>query len=178
MGRELKANTPSDVMRIIFAFQDSDRWSIEFTRSRDGRGATLFDGCSMRCSAASRCIAFGTRLVSQGRFMWRIEIKQLETRRGNSSSIIGIVEDSWVKATEFASRELFYKHSELFYKHGYGLCGGNSILMGMDEGGFGEDFNAVGDVLEMTLDLDARTLSFVVNGQDKGVSFKRVKHGS
>ena len=91
------------------------------------------------------------------------------------SPFIGIMEDN----AQFLER---YKNSDSWDANGYQLAAGGGYLScrlnskEMNLTGNHECYwNQVGDILEITLDLDERTLSFKVNDIDYGVAVSNIK---
>ena len=119
--------------------------------------------------------AFGSSVISQGIFRWRIQMISAGVGDTETSSFIGIIVDD-------EETLVGYNDDLNWHRTGYQLCGSTGTLYCnykeslncISAGKYGCRFMAEGDILEITLDLNEYTLSFMLNDEDFGVAFKNI----
>ena len=164
-------NIPQDINDLIYLFQKySDEWSIDYSHE----DYTIFPSNLITASGKRSITAFGSHVVSEGKFVWRIKIISLVYSDDNMTCYppyVGIIEDkeAYIKK---------YIDDSNFEEYGYQLStlpsfyGVTRDLISQPHG----RWNNENDVLEIELDLDELTLKFVINDDRDNVSgFKKIK---
>merc|ERR1712228_1023042 len=115
--------------------------------------------------------AYCKRVARKGKHQWTFEYTMIGNNHWN---LIGI----WNTTSSDPATE---RHFLNICHNGYAYCGPQGVLTNPEAPGNGGDNYGVrcksGDVVEMTLDLDRRTLSFAVNEKDYGVAFNEIAEG-
>ena len=167
-------NIPIEINDIIYLYQRLyDEWSREYASEKitiDETGSIV----KINRTGHATVPAFGSHIVTQDAFKWRIKMKVFtyDKNKDGSPPYIGIVED--VKELK---ESINSKKMSTWTKFAYLLCGktGRVIFhhaIGIDDCGC--RWNKKDDILEMTLDLNKQTLSFKVNDKN-GAIVKNVK---
>ena len=168
-------NIPNEINDIIYLYQRLyDEWDTKWTNDYvniDETNTTITikedDESNM-----GHAIAFGKRVVSEGIYIWKIKIICIKLTF-ESPPYVGIIENN----EEYLKR---YRDDFLWDNVGYQLCGGNSVLCGPLSSNYHKtsDYQCLwkkeGDVVEIILDLNERTLGFKVNDIDYGVAFSNI----
>ena len=125
--------------------------------------------------------AYGSATITEKVHKWLIKIMVLhrDEEKYLVAPYIGIIEDK-----EEYLRES--QNDDKWEDHGYQLCGGRNsgYTYSQIEGGdhvtdhYGCIWDKEGDVLEINLDLEKRTLAFKLNEKDYGVAFSNIKQTS
>eukprot|EP01084_Bolivina_argentea_P227005 383392_1 len=171
------SNIPREINNIIYIYQRlCDIWSEEYSSSWVEIDSTK---SKIKFETSSDATAFGKTVVTEGIFVWRVQIISIKFGVWQAPPYVGIVE-----ATE---QNLYsFQNSSSFEDAGYQLCGGSNTLCGMNENPLNKfrtditvDYscywNKPNDILEIVLNLNERTLGFIVNGIDYGVAFRNIK---
>ena len=171
-------NIPLDINDIIYLYQRMyDEWNEEYS----SKCIKIYENKSMMLVARKGLpTVYGTHVVSQGIFIWKIKIlvwnstNFLEPR----APYVGITEDIDSHLKE-------YTNQRGWCTKGYELSGKDGSLTAADprmyvgyykkNNNYGAIWNKKGDILEIVLNLDKRTLSFKVNDKDFGVAFENIK---
>ena len=117
---------------------------------------------------------YGTLVVSEGIFVWKVKMISWEPTQWGSPPFVGITEDIHEHLEE-------YKDASGWTKKGYEMCGKSGALFYPSKGehyhtkNYKGRWDKEGDILEITLNLDERTLSFKTNDTDFGVAFGNIK---
>ena len=169
-------NMPLEINDIVYLYQTLyEEWSKKYTHEslRIDESGLVLTGESSECRTA-----YGESSISEGTFTWKIKIISARYKGDalyGDGPYIGIIEDDEKHLDK-------YKEDGNWEYHGYQLSVGNGILWSYifdDQHEETEDYHCQfendGDILEMTLDLDVRTLNFKVNGKDFGIAFKHIK---
>ena len=163
---------PMEITEIIHLYQKlCDEWSKKYCNPFIEID-TL--GCMVYSTSGADLTAYGTHVVSDGIYKWRIKIIQLTTFGASHPPYIGIIENDEKYITAYTNNINWEKYGyQLAARSGrlYGYVGVNSPKT--------SDYKCIwqenGDVLEMTLDLNKGTLSFMVNNVDYGPAFMQIK---
>ena len=175
-------NIPHEINNIIYLYlKICDKWSRKYSSNY-----IKINECNTLINVEGNVThtAFGEMVVSEGVFVWRIQILAL-VHDGSylEAPFIGIIEDDEGKLE-------FYRDSDIWGYCGYQLCAGDTgqlfcymdYKQGTPKHIETEDYRCEwkedGDILEMTLDLNKRTLSFKVNDKDFGVAYSNIKQTS
>ena len=155
---------------ILYFYYLTDEWDP----TQIGQDLQLLDHDTLKINASeSHCggSAYLTNIISHGIFSWRFKIIQ-----GCDEMNFGIYK---YKKKIKNSYDRFYNEPN----NGYAYCAFKSFGELMDPTKYGyymlEEYGANcndGDVVEMTLDLYERTLSFKVNDVDYGVAFNDIEY--
>lgn len=168
-------NIPEAINTVICSFlRLSDIWNRTYSY-KDG----IIDenGYTVTMSTDAYMSMFGLYVVTEGVFKWKIKlIKWNEDNYGACSPYIGIIEDN----KEYIKN---YLNDNNWDQYGYQISsaparyhrGSGSVVRKCD---YTLRWCKQGDILEMTLDLDERTLSFKLNDEDFGVVFSNIVLGS
>ena len=152
-------NIPLDIMDIIYLYQQfCDKWSRKYSHDD-----IIIDGIknTITFSKDTNVTAFGSHVAENGIFKWKIRIISISYESVfKAYPYVGIIkdDDSVLKAyTDRASWEY----------DGYQFCAGTGSFYGMGDPDEGESFdvkwNKPNDILEIILDLNQRTLEFIIN---------------
>ena len=157
------SDVPLAINDILCSFQRYyDKWSIKYTH----HNILIDDDKTMITINDAKLIsAFGAYPVSQGTFQWRLQLVKYEPNQiiiTTGPPYVGVIKDS----EDIGA----YQNSAMWRNKGYQLCAGNGELFG----DVGDEFrtnhgvekcrcNKYGDIIEITLDLERRTLHFRVN---------------
>ena len=165
---------PSDIYHLIYIHQMFDRWNAKYETKNN-----KIDVTRSIISITGDDTAFGTYAISRGVFTWRvIIISSISWMRGSmngSKPHIGIIEDNDKYISQF-------RYDSDWDDYGYKLCAGDGSLYSyskrQDKTIIDCLWNKEGDILEMMLDLNERTLSFKINNKDFGILFRNIKQCS
>ena len=182
-------NIPLEINDIIFSYSKlCEEWSKKHSHKD-----AIINGTKTNIKFVSdmRRTAFGTLVVEEGVFRWKLKIISFDNlREGYGYPYVGVIEND-VDLTE-------YKNYGFWDEVGCQLCAGNSGLYSHDSDLYDTDDDAsyhdqvnviatdnyqcewkkVGDILEIILDLNERTLRFAVNDKDCGIAFRNIKQTS
>ena len=167
-------NIPHDINDIIYRYQQScDIWSKRYSNPACEIDA---DGTNIRFDTDSDCTAFGEHVVESGIFIWRLRVIFMiyNYEMFIAHPYIGIVDCDEADLED-------YRSTGSWDRIGYQLCAGNAGLFGHYQDvhetpqSYECKWNQRDDILEMILNLEERTLSFIVNGQDYGIAFSKIK---
>ena len=161
---------PAEINDIIYLYQRLyDEWSKQYSSKKvtiDEIGSMITMHCDQDVTA------FGCHVVTKGIFKWRIKMVKFtyDEKIDGSPPYVGIIEDNEEYMEE-------YKNSCDWDENGYLLCCKIGRLLCGDilTSDYPCRWNKEGDILEMTLDLNERTLSFKVNDEDYGVAFEDIE---
>ena len=166
-------NIPFEINDIIYLYQRfCDEWSKRYSNS------TLVidekeDGNSVCFKNDEISTAFGEHVVEQDVFKWKLKVKRMmDVKYYSGYPFIGIMENNDNNLSEYSA-------DGGWSDCGYQLCAGNNGLWcptgerGTD--GFECKWKKPGDILEIVLDLNERTVRFILNDEDCGVAFKDIK---
>ena len=171
-------NIPFEINDIIYVYQKiCDRWSRKYSSKQikiNQSGSVITVDSDQLYPTA-----FGGVIVNkdiQGSFKWRLKILSLiyDGDYGMEAPYIGIIIDDEKNLVK-------YKDDDNWDDCGYQLCAANGILccnMSFRTEPYWCKWCKDGDILEMTLDLNARTLSYKVNDKDFGVAFSNIKQAN
>ena len=163
---------PKEIREIIYLYQKfSDEWDKKVSHQD-----LIISGSSIRWENQNEMTAFGSYAVSEGIWNWKLKIKSLVGDMFIACPYIGIIE------SEDENTLIHYQDRGNWQKCGYQLCAGNNGLWTRYGQCITRDINCVwnrvDDILEMILDLNDKTLRFVLNGQDCGVAFDEISDAS
>ena len=169
-------NIPLEINDIIYLYQRiCNKWDQKYS----SKNITIDEDQSMiTVNGDLYPTVYGSNVVSEGVFVWKIKIVALKKAISlNSPPFVGITEDIDAHLNK-------YSDGAAWCKKGYQFCGGTGSLYAQDAGSvFGRNkvgtlqgrWNNDGDILQITLNLDDRTLSFEINDKDFGVAFANIK---
>ena len=168
-------NMPLDINKVIYLYLKlCDEWNVQHSSQNMKIDKTR----SIIHVKTSYATAYGDTVVSQGKFVWRLQISSPndDDTETFESPYIGIIEDKRLLLKK-------YRDSAKWDMHGYQLLAGGdgSIYTRMthSKNDKTRKYQCVwmeeGDILEMTLDLNHRTLSFKVNDKDFGIGVSDIK---
>lgn len=158
----------NDVIALFLRLYDS--WNREYSYKdaeidESGQIVTMSTGAYMS--------VFGSYVVTEGVYKWSIKlVKYLEYGEfGAWSPYVGLIEDD----EEYIKQ---YLNDNNWDKYGYQISSAPAQY-NRGEGSiatpnFGCRWCKEGDILEITLDLDKRTISFKINDKDYGVGFSNI----
>ena len=165
-------NIPTDINTIIHLFlKFYDHWSQKYSSDKmeiDNNGLS----CTVRGKRESS--VFGTTVVETGVFVWRIEIEQAVIDEDDEGPFVGIIVDDPKILEKF-------QNDDGWDNYGYQLCAvdgavvPNGSMGGTKTWYYGCKWHKTSDILEISLDLNERTLSFKVNDKDYGVAYKDIE---
>ena len=169
---------PLEINDIIYLYQTfCDEWSKKYSHPNAIIDETQ---TNVKFIMNKRQTAFGDFVVKQGGFQWKLQIISFNKTNGNYYPCVGVIEDD-VNYT-------IHQQYSIWDEVGYQLCAGNSDLNSLNDNEYISDSHTAdnyecewkneGDILEIILDLDQRTLRFAVNGKDCGIAFRDVKQTS
>ena len=152
-------NIPIEIKNIIYLYQRiCDEWSQKY-KSKRSRIIIDRDNAIVTINTRYGISIYGTEVIKEGVFAWRVKIISLATSDSSGAYPSGgIVEDDEAKLNE-------YLNDNDFDEFGYLLYGGNGILYQAFSSKMNEKeakkciWNQPGDILDMELDLDKQTLS-------------------
>ena len=161
-------DTPSVISDIIYLYQRlCDEWSS--CESHKDIGIDEME-CIVRANSDSQITAYGSNIVTEGIYRWRLKIISLNTE-SYGSIYVGIIENDEVYLSIFKDKITWDSRGYQVSQHG--LRGRESAIKAKY---YNCRWNEVGDILEITLDLYANTLSFTKNNHDHGVAFSKIKN--
>ena len=105
--------------------------------------------------------AFGTEVISEGIFAWKIKIISMGSYRQAPYPCIGII-----KSNETNLKRYYYDASWDKVGYQFNYNGDNAI-------GCGRTWISTGDIIDINFDLDQRTLKFIIN-QDVVIAFDNI----
>ena len=120
---------------------------------------------------------FGSKICKEkGKYSWKIKYIRVEATVSNQfnswKSLIGIIRDQ--KDILMLNTLSYFTSNTVSVQPGYGFVGSESSIV-VDGGAsrikYGEKLEKEGDEIEVILDLDANTLSYIMNGTDYGKAF-------
>ena len=119
---------------------------------------------------------FGEHVIERGVFLWRLKIIKIEC---NNDSVIPDPHIGIVTSDDEYLQKYTYS---LNWEQGCQLDAGCHLLWSSLAGipekqRYNCLWNGHGDILEMVLDLNKRTLKYKVNGKDFGVAFNSIPTG-
>ena len=166
---------PFDINDIIYLYQKiCDQWSAKYSSSNIKIDETRSKIIVKKDSST----AFGDTVVTEGKFVWRLQIKHMGegVNIDGESPYVGIIEDN-IKSL------VRYKNSDDWDGDGCQLAAGyGNVYCNMQpeehinaEQYYDCQWDKDGDILEITLDLGERTISFKVNDIDYGVAVSNIK---
>eukprot|EP00483_Globobulimina_turgida_P006239 UN06249 len=155
---------PIDIYRLIYLYQHvNDKWSTKYLIDEVAIDET---GTYLRKSTKQLATSFGSHVVSYGIFKWELTLTKFmqHFRYYSMVPVVGVIEDNEHNLT-------LYQNSPLWDKCGYQLCGGSSLLFGMKKYGnitknYQCKFKHWGDKLDIILNLNDLTITFVLNGRN------------
>ena len=186
-------NVPLDIYNVMYLFSRlNDIWSKEYSHK------DLIidqDGTYLKFVADSTQTAFGTNVVKKGIFSWKLQIISKKEINNVYGPCIGIVEDDEL-LNEDTLRD--YQSDDEWCQIGCQLEAGISKLqypwLTFDETESKEKtwnyvkanhalyndciWNKPNDILEIVLNLDERTLRFILNDKDYGIAYREIKQAS
>eukprot|EP01084_Bolivina_argentea_P065221 118900_1 len=106
-------------------------------------------------------VIFGRDVVDCGIFKWNIQINKLPQKTNEYDPIVGIIQDSTKNLTDY-SIDTWDEQCI-----GYRYCG-NGYFTDIDgDGGYHHiEFNYIGDILQIVLNMDEFTIDFSINGEE------------
>ena len=165
----MNMHVPSEVINVIFEFYLlGDSWNTEYAQH-----IYITDEYKMENIKPydDHCAAYGNVVVKQGTvYKWTIKLTKYSLCGGNiHHPYIGVIKDdpSILKSYKYRG------HS--FAPHGYLFCCGKQRILRPTKKSYGREFNKVGDIMEMILDLQNYTLRYIVNGVDCGIAFENIE---
>ena len=170
-------NVPKEIHDIIYLYQKFyDEWSRKY--SHHDIEINQKEGM-ITVNTPNDASAYGTTIVSEGIFIWRVKIVLFDYDVYGGIPYIGIIKNDQYGNDEEMRAIVLQSDGIDWDKYGCQYCGGSGGL-------FAENAESVihnpckwrmeGDILEMTLDLNEKTLSFKVNNDDFG-EFKNIEQG-
>ena len=181
-------NIPLEINDIIYLYQRlCEEWNKKYSHPKAIIDETK---ANIKFIDGMRQTVFGNYVVEEGVFRWKLKIISFNNMRdGYGYPYIGIIEND-VDLTG-------YQNYGFWDEVGCQLTAGNSGLYSHDDDYSTDDdiaredmdivavthnyeceWKKVGDILEIILDLDERTVRFVVNDIDCGVAFRNIKQTS
>lgn len=119
--------------------------------------------------------SFGKAVVESGRFTWKFWLKRIM-----NDYVLSMAIGIWkVKSKDYEGKVQIQKPptDKLFAREGYGYLANAGHLCSTSGWGTGDLYGInckSGDTLGMTLDLDAMTLEYTVNGYDLGIAVRNI----
>ena len=166
-------NIPEDIRNIIYLFQQfCDEWDAEYShpdiKINEDKSSFIVskDGHRYRTPTA-----YGRAVISSGIYRWRIKIEKSTVDKRREGPYIGIIENDTAYLRAYIS-------SASWDNDGYQLLGQNGVpyRMGLPCNNHARiEWYKEGDVLEIILDLDACSLTFIADYQDSAVHIKIIK---
>ena len=161
-------DTPSVIYDIIYLYQRlCDEWS-SFDSHKDMEIDEL--GCIITANSDSQITAYGANIISKGIYEWRLQIISLSPD-SYGSVYVGIIENDEIYLRCFQTKITWDSYGYQISQNG--LRGRQSAIKAKY---YNCGWNKVGDIIEITLDLYANTLSFTINNHDKGVAFTKIEN--
>ena len=166
MEKECKiSNIPEVISEVIYSFQKfcdewDDKYSHKYLKIDNVQNMITYTTDNMMT-------AYGSQTVKSGKFTWRLRLKSYTyCRAGAFPPYIGIIQDNDAMMKR-------YEDGNGWEAVGYQLSSAPTCFAtdGEVAGAYKCSWCKNGAVLEMTLDLDKRSPSFVMNGTDYGNAF-------
>ena len=175
-------NIPFEIYDIIYLHhQLCDKWSVNYSNK-----TIKVDSTQSLIVAQTHGIstAFGQFIISSGVFKWQIRIISINKSNGNKTNMF--TTGPYIGIVDIDSDDKYltkYQNDDDWDDIGYQYCAGIgelicSITNGQQktrESWLESCWKRVGDVLEMELDLNQRTLSFRINDGNINVGFSNIK---
>ena len=165
-------NIPLEINDIIYLYQ---RIREEWDEKYSSKDIKIDETKSMITVTSNESpTVYGTHSVSEGIFVWKIRMISWEPATWGSPPFVGITEDIDKHLVE-------YKNVSGWTTKGYEMCGKTGGLYSPPEGNhyttpsYKGRWDEQGDILEMTLNLNAATLSFKTNDTNYGIAFRDIK---
>ena len=160
-------NIPKGIILVLILFygNDKDEWDPKHISEY----MTLSDK-TITQKKYDYASSYGKRIIDSGVFKWRLKVNECN----NYGFLLGIrrVED---KETYPPTDTWF---TEGGFQNGYGFYSHEPILTSSDGFALGEKYGikpSNGSIIEMILDLDDLTLSYIIDGKDYGKAFDVAK---
>ena len=174
--QETRQIIPLEINDIICLFHKvCDEWD----RIYSSKDIIIDEGRSlMMINTNGTPTAYGTKIVSSGIFKWRIKMLSWHKVNRNAPPFVGIIEDNDYQLIKYQNT-YGWSYSSAYY--GYELCAATGSLYLADSDNhyrtkhYKCKWNKQGDILQITLNLNDRTVSFKVNDVDYGVAFGNIK---
>ena len=161
---------PTEIMKICHAywgFFEFDTWHKEFII--DQYCSLNSDQTIATSSCAMPICVYGTKPVKCGIFKWKLRLN--ETGHGQLP-LIGIIKND----ITYLSRHQYQNIEWYLGKGGYLLVGDTGHTVSADRRiveNYAKKLKK-GDIIEICLNLIARTLRFYINGKDHGIAFRNI----
>ena len=160
-----------EINDIIYLSRLCDEWTDKYKT----KNVLVVKKMQRLLSIPQRMQKIGIYIVSEGLFRWKVKMVSFTFNSHGGPPFIGIIEDK-----EDFLEELFEDGEQSWWDdHGYEFCARTGSLFGDTDCHVTSMYQCRwmndGDVLEMTLNLDERTLGFTVNNKDFGVAFSNIK---
>ena len=173
IGKIYKSMTiPIEINDIIYLYQRIyAKWSKEYSNED-----LSIDEESLKFDTKYVSTAFGDNEIKEGVFRWKLKMmtNTMDYKKYNAYPYVGIIESNTGNFEGFRSRGSWQRVGCQLCANG-GLWGayGNSTSTSSQC-----KWNKQGDILEIILDLNERTLRFGVNGSDCDTGFDDIKQTS
>ena len=161
---------PDDISDLIYLFQHfCDQWSKQHSHPK-----IIIDEEQQKITInPTKCVtAFGSTLVEQGIFSWKIKIDRIDPARKWKSAYpyVGVIKDD-------DDNSKFFTSSGYWNGRGYQCCGGSGYICGVkfQTSEVNCKWHQKDDILEIILDLDAKTLRLIMNDEDHGIVFDNIE---
>eukprot|EP01084_Bolivina_argentea_P250933 420637_1 len=172
-----KIQVPNVVKDIIYKYQRLiyDKWNKKYSYQSIEIDATesMITFTEYACAHGT---AYGSEVIDDGIFEWKIKIMSMSQFAAYSWFAIGIIEDN-EDVMEKHKEDLDWDESE----NGYQLLldGIRGFLYTMNISAkqtpnYQCKWLKENDILEMTLNWNRKTLSFKLNGKDHGIAFRNI----
>lgn len=158
-------NIPKVISEVIYSFQKfCDEWDDKYSHKNF---KIDYVQNMITCTTDGMMTAYGSHKVESGKFTWRLRLKSYTyCKSGAFPPYVGIIRDNDAELKR-------YENSNGWEDVGYQLSSAPTCFA--TDGDVAQDYKCSwcknGDVLEMTLDLDKKLLSFALNGTDYGGAF-------
>ena len=141
-------------------------WS---TKRSDARLKVMDGGTTVTCTKKNYQTAIANECFSEGVHFWEIHVitSKYHSMSGGSEMFVGVGEKDINVTNCFVGQYCSSsgKRGWGYYSRTGKYSGGNSS--------YGQSFGKIGDIIGVTLDCDAGTLKYSVNGKDQGIAFNK-----
>eukprot|EP01083_Nonionella_stella_P038722 105267_1 len=169
---------PTEIKQLIHLYQVCETWDTEYSDPN-----LIFGTYSIKkWDTGSICTAVGTTVVGYNEtYVWKIRIKSSSDSYKYYKgwfAYIGIVKDSQVH------RDMVTRWKSDGTGYAFDCGGANKIVVSTarvicgttgSKVSYGMQFTSPGDTMQIALDLNVGTLSYLINGEDFGVAFDNIE---
>lgn len=174
--REEIKNIPKEITNIISSYVILDRqWNEKYSHNR----LTIYNQRILNIYSNECMTAYGFLTVSDGIYKWKIKILSLNMvntpwDKGSYPPYIGLIEDNKQYMQQGLTKTDWYRYGYQITRYRSLLCRKESVAMNCYMYHQLCKWNKSGDILEITLDLNEKTISFKLNDEDFGIAFRNV----